>query len=186
MTNTALILIDVQEGFKDPCWGKRNNPNFESNICRLLRATRQLGWPIIHVRHDSRSAKSPLRPGQSGHAFMACALPIDGETVIGKEVNSAFVGTDLQQFLLERCIRHLVFAGLATDHCVSTSIRMAANLGFDCTLVSDATATFPRVAIDGEVFDADFVHRVSIASLFEEFASVVQTEQLYTALRSAR
>ena len=55
---------------------------------------------------------------------------------------------------------------------------MAGNLGFDVCLVGDACATFPRTAVDGETFDADLVHRTALASLHEEFCTVLSSEYL--------
>ena len=49
-TNAALIVIDVQQGFLDPRWGRRNNPQAEQNIAALLAAWRQAGRSITHAR----------------------------------------------------------------------------------------------------------------------------------------
>ena len=59
---TALIIIDVQEGLDDPVYGRRNNPDAESNMARLLAAWRRRGRPIYHVQHMSTNPDSPLRP----------------------------------------------------------------------------------------------------------------------------
>ena len=77
----------------------------------------------------------------------------------------------------------VVFAGLVTDYCVSTSARMAANLGFSCIVVSDATATLDRHGVDGTLFEAALVYQVNLASLRNEFANVVSTERLIQGLR---
>ena len=101
--------------------------------------------------------------------------PIGGEPVIEKDVNSAFIGTDLKERLESKGIKDLVIVGLTTNHCVSTSTRMAGNLGFHVLLISDATATFDLVGISGELFDAETIHQTALASLNNEFAKVINT-----------
>lgn len=176
--NSALLLIDVQQGLDDPCWGVRNNPCAERNMARLLAAYREAGLPVIHVQHMSTRATSPLRPGLPGNAIKPEVAPQAGEPLFQKTVNSAFIGTTLEAHLRERRIESVVIAGLTTDHCVSSSARMAANLGFDTTIVSDATATFDVTGPEGDYHTADEVHRVALASLHGEFATVRWTDEL--------
>ena len=72
---TALIIVDVQDGLDDPGWGRRNNPDAESNIARLLTAWRTRGRPIYHVQHMSTNPNSPLRPDQPGNAIKRIVAP---------------------------------------------------------------------------------------------------------------
>ncbi len=180
--DTTLLIIDVQQGFDDPRWGRRNNPGAEDNIARLLDAWRNTSRPIIHVRHLSSEEGSPLRPGQPGYAIKDAARPLPGEPVVEKSVNSAFIGTDLEARLRAAGVTTLVIAGLTTDHCVSTTTRMAGNLGFTAYVVSDATATFDRTSPDGRRYDATTVHDLALASLHGEFATVVTTADALAGL----
>lgn len=181
----ALIVIDVQQGFFDPCWGQRNNPDAERRIADLLGAWRARGWPLVHVRHASRSAQGVFRPGTPGYAFKPEALPLDGETVVVKHVNSGFIGTELERHLRERGIASLVLCGLTTDHCVSTTTRMAGNLGFDAVVVHDACATHERIGPDGRRFTAEEMHASALASLHGEFAQVAGCDAVLAALAAA-
>jgi nicotinamidase-related amidase len=174
----ALLLIDVQQGLDEPRWGARNNPEAEQRIADLLAAWRAAGRPVIHVQHLSLEPHSPLRAELPGHHFKTEALPLAGEPVFQKHVNSAFIGTDLEAHLHRRGITDLVVAGLTTDHCVSTTVRMAGNLGFTVTLVGDATATFERRGPDGTLYSADLMHRAALASLHDEFATVRTTREV--------
>ena len=174
MSKTALLLIDVQKGFDEPYWGRRNNPQAEANIARLLTVWRQTQWPIIHVRHCSTEPNSPLRPDRPGNAFKDEAQSLAGEKQFSKTVNSAFIGTGLEAYLHQQAITELVIVGLTTDHCVSTTTRMAANLGFTVTLVEDATATFDR-EYNGRFYSADEIHQINLASLHGEFCTVRAT-----------
>jgi len=175
---TALLLIDVQKGFEHPGWGTRNNPQAESNMESLLSAWRKHELPVIHVRHASLEEDSVLRSELPGYAYKEETQPLPTEKQFSKNVNSAFIGTGLEQYLNDLGYTDLVIVGLTTDHCISTTTRMASNLGFKVTLVSDATATFDRVGHDGTVYSADEMHRVNLASLSGEFCEVRASEEL--------
>jgi nicotinamidase-related amidase len=178
MRKTALLVIDVQKDFDDPSWGKRNNPDAESNIALLLSEWRKHELPIIHIRHCSVEPNSPLRAELPGNEFKEEVQPLPEEKQFSKLVNSAFIGTELEKYLKEHDISSLVIVGLTTDHCVSTSVRMAANLGFNVTLISDATATFDREGYDGALYSADEIHKVSLVSLNGKFCIVRTTEEV--------
>ena len=174
----ALLIVDVQQGLDEPSLGKRNNPLAEARMTTLLQCWRERGASVLHVRHCSTEIDSPLRPGLPGNAFKNEVEPLAGEAVFSKTVNSAFIGTGLEGYLHEAGITQLVIAGLTTDHCVSATTRMASDLGFDVTLVSDASAAFGRVGFDGRYYCADQIHRVNLVSLDGEFCRVRSTAEI--------
>jgi nicotinamidase-related amidase len=180
----ALILIDIQKGFDDIAYwgGHRNNPEAETNAAKLLRFWREHQLPIFHVKHCSTNPNSRLAEGNIGNDFMEVVKPNDSEPVIKKKVNSAFIGTDLKGQLDRAGIKKVVLVGLTTDHCVSTTTRMAGNYGYETFLVSDATATFDKIGVDGQKYSAELIHETALASLHNEFATVVKTEELINSL----
>jgi nicotinamidase-related amidase len=174
----ALIIVDVQVGFDDPRWGRRNNPNCEQNVAALLRQWRQLGWPLVFVRHDSSQPSSPLAPGTSGHHFKP-VITGDPDLLVRKSVHSAFHGEpDLDAWLRNSGISGVVVCGITTDHCVETTARFAAETGYDVIVPIDATHTFDRVAPDGSLVAADAIATRTAASLNGEFAAILSTTEL--------
>lgn len=176
----ALILVDVQKAFLDEeYWGgNRNNKDAEVVCGKILNKWRALDLPIFHIRHSSTNPDSKLNEQQSGFEFNENVLPLPDEPIITKNVNSAFIGTDLKRQLDSQGITTLVIIGITTNHCVSTTTRMAGNFGYETYLISDATATFDRVGINGEKYDSETVHLTALASLNMEFASVLNYDQL--------
>jgi nicotinamidase-related amidase len=183
--HTALLIIDVQKGFDESCWGRRNNPDMEVRIVELLNAWRASHRPVIHARHMSIDPTSPLRPGQPGNDFKAEVAPRPGEYVVEKRVNSCFIGTTLEAELRRRGHDMLVIVGLMTNHCVSTTARMAGNLGFTAWVVSDATATFDRVGPDGVRYSAEQIHAIALSDIHGEFGEVVDTATVLAALHTS-
>jgi nicotinamidase-related amidase len=178
----ALIVIDMQNGFDDVTWGTRNNPSAEVCVAQLLKAWREAAAPVIHVHHHSSIPAGLFRPGSRGSEPKPPAVPQDGEAVYHKRVNSAFIGTTLERDLRSQGIESLVIVGLTTNHCISTTARMAGNLGFDTYVVADATATFERLGADGRLRRADEVHNAALGDLHGEFAEVVDTKTVIAAL----
>lgn len=180
--NAALLVIDVQQGFLDASWGPRNNPDAEANSGRLIAAWRRDGRPIHHVHHVSRSPAGSFYAGSPGYEPKPEAKPAPGEPIHRKGVNSAFIGTDLEQELKRDGVDTLVIVGLTTNHCVSTTARMAGNLGFTTYVVEDATATFDRKGLDGTMRLAADVHAAALSDLAGEFAEIVRTDEVLQAI----
>ncbi|MBN9006920.1 MAG: cysteine hydrolase [Rhizobiales bacterium] len=186
-SKTALVVIDVQRAFD--AWeaaGKhRNNPQAVARIADLLAAFRAVRAPIFHIRHEGTRPGSSFLPGGSGYPVKDEAKERDGEPVIVKRVNSAFIGTDLEARLRAEGIARVVICGATTNHCVETTTRMAGNLGFDTRLVRDATWTFDRIGPDGDAHSAEAIHAMTLANLNGEFATIVTAAETIAALQGA-
>jgi nicotinamidase-related amidase len=171
----ALIVVDVQRAFDEweAAGKRRNNPDAVTRIVELLAAFRAGRAPVFHIRHEGTKPNSSFLPSRSGYAVKDEAREQDGEPVIVKRVNSAFIGTDLDQRLREAGIATLVICGATTNHCVETTTRMAGNLGFDARLVRNATWTFDQIGPDGDAHSAEEIHAMTLSNLNGEFARIV-------------
>jgi nicotinamidase-related amidase len=181
MSQTCLILIDFQKAFSDPSWGKRNNPSMETNAFQLLLGWREKNWPVVHVQHSSFNMDSPLHSSSAGFDFIDGFRPLRNEKHIIKHVNSAFIDTDLDLYLKREKFVSLVVMGFTTNLGISTTVRMAADLGYDVTVPYDATACFETYSYDGSLFSAEIVHGLSLANLHHEFATISSTESLLSS-----
>ncbi|MDB5091776.1 MAG: cysteine hydrolase [Mucilaginibacter sp.] len=184
-TNPALILVDIQQGFDNiPYWGgERNNPNAEANARKLLDHWRANNRPLFHIQHCSTNPDSLLAASNPGNAHKEIVKPLPGEPVIKKSVNSSFIGTDLQQQLDAANIDTVVIVGLTTEHCVSTTARMAGNFGYNTFVVADAVAAFAKTGINGEHYNAETIHLTALAMLNEEFATILNTDDVINSLK---
>lgn len=178
---TVLVPIDLQVGFDDSSQPARWNDAFDDNCRRLLAAWRVAALPILYVRHDSTEPESPLRPDRPGNAFRAGLGPTGAEPVISKTVNSAFIGTPLHEHLKSYDANQIVLFGLTSDMCVSTTARMAANLGWNVVVVGDACDCFELPGANGKIA-AKLSHEVHMATLSYEFCHVTSTGQVLEAL----
>jgi nicotinamidase-related amidase len=179
---TALVVIDVQEGFDDPSWGPSNTPEAETRIEQLVDAWERRGLPVVVVRHDSAEPASPLRPGRPGNALKPFLLG-RGDVLVSKSVHSAFHGDpDLDGWLRGHGVGAVTVCGITTNHCCETTSRVACDLGYDVTFAWDATRTFDRAAPDGSVLTAAELTRVTRANLDGEFARVLDTATVLRGL----
>lgn len=142
--NAALLVIDVQESFRQrPLWRTVSNPAIVDQVNRLVDAARRQGDLVVWVLHTEPGTGSVFDPA-NGHVRLIDGLePRDDEPVLTKTSHNAFTTTNLQQTLTARGIGHVVVSGIRTEQCCETTARLASDLGFTVTFVTDATATFP-------------------------------------------
>jgi nicotinamidase-related amidase len=175
--HTALIPIDMQLGFDLPPLRPLSNKKIDQNGLQLLQHWRQQKWPILHVCHDSIHADSTLHPMHPGNAMRDGFQPQGIEPIVRKSVNCAFVGTDLELRLRRLHINKLVLFGLYADMCVSTSARIASNLGFDTYVVADACASIDQQDMNGQTLSGEMILRANLATLHTEFAKVIRLQE---------
>ena len=169
MVHTALLVIDMQKAFENPIWGERNNPQAEQQALRVLAYFRKHALPVLHVQHISDNPQSQFHNKQN-QEFKSEFEPVASEPI----------GTNLETYLRTNQICHLVVVGLTLPHCVSTTTRMAANLGFEVTLLADATASFTLSNKNGQAISPETIHEINLLSLQDEFAQILTTEEFLT------
>ncbi|MFT9597805.1 cysteine hydrolase family protein [Mesobacillus sp.] len=179
----ALLILDVQKGFDDPYWGTRNNQEAEGNMNRLLTEWRNRKGQVIYTKHLSLDPASPLHHrNKLGTEFKEIIQPLDGEIIFTKNMNSGFIGTELESYLKKNQVSSVVITGLSTQHCVSTTTRMSGNLGFNTFLVSDAIAAFEITDHKGVRHTADSIQEHELAMLQKEFATIITTNEIINQL----
>tara|TARA_X000000950_G_scaffold245343_1_gene302128 strand:+ start:83 stop:661 length:579 start_codon:yes stop_codon:yes gene_type:complete len=183
--NPALILVDVQKAFleKDYPGINRNNHDAEFICGNILSKWRELKLPIVHVRHSSTNPDSKLHKSKPGFEFNDYVKPLDNEVVLTKKVNSAFIGTKLDNILYNMNIKTLVFVGMTTNHCISSTVRMSGNLEFETYLISDSTACYDTMGMDGKMIDCNIIYESSLANLSKEFATIINSNKLFSLLK---
>jgi nicotinamidase-related amidase len=108
------------------------------------------------------------------------------DLLVTKQVNSSFHGSpDLHHWLRGNGLTGIVVTGITTNHCCETTARVGGNLGYDVRFVLDATYTFDRTGPYGTTMTADELTRATATNLHDEFATVVATADLVTALRDS-
>lgn len=177
-SHSVLLVVDVQKAFNDVSWGERSNQTAESHIAELITLFRQNEIDVIHIKHQSNNPESLFYPEHITSEFKSEATPLKNELVLTKTVNSAFIGTNLEEILHEKGITNIYIVGLTIPHCISTTTRMAANLGFKCYLVEDATASFELIGHTGIKYSANEVQELTVVTLNEEFAEILSTSQV--------
>lgn len=139
--NTALIVIDVQNGMFSNDQQPHDGAGMLGRIDNLVGKARAASVPIIFVQHDG-GPDHPLEKPNDGWAIHTGTGYRDGDTVVEKRHCDGFQDTDLAERLSQSGVSNLVIAGMMTEYCVDTTTRRAFSLGYNVTLVSDGHSTF--------------------------------------------
>jgi nicotinamidase-related amidase len=140
----ALLVIDVQESFRQgPLWPAISNPAIASDVARLVDGVRARGDLVVWVLHSEPGSGTPFDPANGHVRYMEPLAPRPGEPQLTKTSHNAFTTTNLQQVLTQRGITEVIVCGIRTEQCGETTARVAFDLGYQVTFVTEATATNP-------------------------------------------
>jgi len=175
----VLLLIDLQNDYFPG--GAMELVGADAAVARaaeLLAAFRRSARSVIHVQHIStRAGATFFLPDTRGAQIHPAVAPVAGEPLVVKHFPNSFRETGLLNLLQESRAQELVIAGMMTHMCVDTTVRAAADLGFQCHLASDACAT-RDLQWGGERVSAREVQLSYLAALNGSFASVKPAAEL--------
>lgn len=163
MTKEALLLIDIQDVYFTSGPYLLYKPEEAAlNAKAVLDHFRKVGKKVIHVKHNFKEFSD----------IYELVKPLPSEKLIYKDYPSAFLNTDLKEYLDENHIEKLIVAGMMSHMCVDTTVRMCQNYGYEVTVIEDACTTMD-LSFHGRLIDARTVHDVFMASLNHRFAKVI-------------
>jgi len=198
---TAVLVVDpyndfISEGGK--LWD-RIRAVAEANDCvphmlQILNAARQAKFRVFYVPHrryrpgDDETWKyiAPIQKaawmrktfeyGTWGGEFRAEFEPKSGEIVVAEHwCSSGFANTDLDLQLKKHGIHHLIVICLIAHTCIEATVRFAVELGYEVTVVKDATADYS----DKEMQAALDINLPNYAS------AIVTTNEIVESMSSA-
>ena len=171
---TGLLLVDIQQFyFPGGQWQLEDPQGAGMNAGLLLEEFRNQGLKVYHIRHNV----------DKGGEFHPYVEPQPGEAVISKNEINPFLSTRLEKLLRTDSIDKLVICGMQTHLCVEAAVRAAHDLGFSCTLVSDACAT-RSLQFEEHIIPARYVHYSTLRSLADGYARIITTTELLRESKS--
>jgi len=180
MSKTALLVMDLQNGIVGRVSGDEGYlPRIQGVIATARKAGIQIVYVVVKFREDFPEVSSrnkmfamlktgamPFTEGNEAVEIHKDVAPQKGDIVITKRRVGAFSGSDLDTVLRALEITHLVLTGLATSGVVLSTLRLAADLDFEITVLSDCCG------------DRDEeVHRVLVEKVFPAQAEVMSASE---------
>ncbi|TPG57060.1 cysteine hydrolase family protein [Ewingella americana] len=183
MTKSALLNIDVQRSFEHrPFWQEDDLPAFQHALGRLIDGCQTRGVPVIDVFHVN--PEGPFSIG-SGLVTPMTFLSHTPAKTVHKHVHNALLESGLDAWLRQQDITHLIIAGLRTEQCCETTTRVASDIGYKVTFVTEATMTFPMAHADGGVFSTAAIKRHTELVLADRFATITDVDGALAELDQA-
>lgn len=179
MSHTALLVIDVQNSFLHrPFWREQDLPAFQDALLRLIDGCQRHGVPVVDVFHVDGEGPFAL---ESGLITRLPFLAHQPEAQFHKHVHNALTESGLHEWLQQRGIRHLIISGMRTEQCCETTARVASDLGYRVTFVTEATLTFPMTH-DGITLSASELKHRTETVLIHRFAEICRVERCLAQL----
>lgn len=183
-TQSALIIIDVQESFRQmPFWSETGVPAFQAALRKLEAGCRARGVPVVHIFHVGQTGAFRQDSG------FVKPLPwlTDAPAVrFDKHTHNAFTDTGLDLWLRRQGVDRLIITGIRTEQCCETTARVGSDIGYTVDFVTEATLTFPMThAGSGRTYSAEEIKAHTELVLADRFARIVTVDRCLAGLAPA-
>ncbi|HQT90278.1 MAG TPA: isochorismatase family protein [Acidiphilium sp.] len=175
MSDSALLVIDVQESFRRaPYWSDDDVAPFTARLQTLIDGASAQGIPVLQVFHTSETGHFSTASG-----FVRTLSPISvlPKAVFYKSKHSALIGTGLDVWLTEHRIRRLIVSGIRTEQCCETTTRHASDRGWAVDYVTEATLTFAMTSSNGHRYSPEDIKARTELVLADRFARIATVEE---------
>jgi nicotinamidase-related amidase len=175
-SDTALIVIDVQESFRQrPYWNEEDVPLFVTRLQALIDGAREQGIPVVQIFHIEGSGVFSVA---SGFVTTLTGLSIRPDATFQKRSHSALIGSGLDVWLVQHGIRRVIVSGIRTEQCCETTTRHASDSGYEVDYVTEATLTFPMTDRIGRVWSPREIKERTELVLDGRFARIATVEEV--------
>jgi nicotinamidase-related amidase len=187
MSDTALLVIDVQESFRHrPFWSEADLPAYLERQQALIDGAKARGIKLVQIFHTAEPGEGGPYSEASGHVRALEPLRIEADAVFRKRRHSALVGSGLDVWLTRNHIRRLIISGIRTEQCCETTTRMASDLGYEVDYVTEATLTFPMTHANGRTFSVEDIKARTELVLAGRFARICTVEDALAGRDTAK
>jgi nicotinamidase-related amidase len=182
MMRSALLVIDVQRSFEQrPFWQESHLPAFQQALNRLIAGCQARDVAIVDVFHVAEQGPFSL---QSGWVTPMPFLQHHPQLTVYKHVHNALTDSGLHQWLQEQQITHLLIAGMRTEQCCETTARVASDLGYQVSFITEATLTFAMTHTEGTTFSPEQIKTHTELVLAGRFANIYLVDEVLAQLDS--
>lgn len=182
MTHSALLIIDVQQSFEHKdFWQQQDLPAFSAALNQLIAGCKLRGVALVDIFHVAAEGPFSLA---SDYVKPMSLVSHQADVTVQKRVHNALTDSGLDQWLKERHINHLIIAGMRTEQCCETTARVASDLGYQVTFVTEATLTFPMTQPNGVILSSEELKLRTETVLVDRFATLKSVAQTLDALDS--
>lgn len=143
----VLLVVDTQKAITNS--GLYQFEVFEDRVKKLILLARQNKIEVIYVRHDDGEGEE-LTKGNDGFEIYEGFQPADREMIFDKNVNSAFKGTGLLEYLKQKEEQEIIIVGLQTDYCIDATIKAGFEHGFKMIVPDGTNSTFDNPYMTAE------------------------------------
>merc|ERR1712063_31457 len=173
LSESALIMVDLQNTYREGIMKLDGVEEALVQASDLLARARDAKRPIFHIRHDAGKG-SPYDIEAPIGQIADCVAPQGNEPVITKKFPSSFEQTNLHELLQQQSIKNLIVVGFMSHMCINSTARAAFNLGYQVTVVANATATrsLPNPLNPNECVPSSQVHASVLSALSDLFSAV--------------